>query len=133
MVTKVVDASALAALLFGEPQGEEVAAALGSSYLLGPTLLRYEIGSVCLKKIWLHPERRQALLLALDLMARLEIREVDVPSREAVALAELTGLTVYDSSYLWLARELGAQLVTLDVELRRVAGERPRSTRPLRG
>ena len=46
----VVDASAIAAILFGEPQGEEVAEALGDRELIAPTLLRYELGSVCLKK-----------------------------------------------------------------------------------
>lgn len=33
---------------------------------------------------------------------------------EALALALETGLTHYDASYLWPARELGADLVTLD-------------------
>jgi predicted nucleic acid-binding protein len=32
-------------------------------------------------------------------------------------LAEATGLTAYDASYLWLARALGAELVTLDRKL----------------
>jgi len=32
-------------------------------------------------------------------------------------LALETGLTVYDASYLWLARRLGAELVTLDKAL----------------
>ena len=32
-------------------------------------------------------------------------------------LAERTGLTAYDASYLWLARELKAELVTLDRKL----------------
>ncbi|HZT90151.1 MAG TPA: type II toxin-antitoxin system VapC family toxin [Stellaceae bacterium] len=32
-------------------------------------------------------------------------------------LAEAAGLTAYDASYLWLARALGAELVTLDRKL----------------
>jgi predicted nucleic acid-binding protein len=32
-------------------------------------------------------------------------------------LAETTGLTAYDAAYLWLARHLGAGLVTLDCKL----------------
>ena len=32
-------------------------------------------------------------------------------------LAEATGLTAYDASYLWLARSLGGELVTLDLKL----------------
>jgi predicted nucleic acid-binding protein len=39
----------------------------------------------------------------------------------ALELALDSGLTVYDASYLWLARQLGAELVTLDKELGRAA------------
>ena len=59
MAVKVVDASAVAALLFGEPEADAVAAA--------------------------------------------------------------TGLTSYDASYLWVARRLGAELVTLDRQLEKAA------------
>lgn len=34
-----------------------------------------------------------------------------------LALALETGLTAYDAAYLWLARESGAELVTLDAQL----------------
>jgi predicted nucleic acid-binding protein len=46
MSAKVVDASALAALLFGEPQGEHVAARLAEGHLVAPTLLAFELASV---------------------------------------------------------------------------------------
>jgi predicted nucleic acid-binding protein len=36
-------------------------------------------------------------------------------------LAEHFGLTTYDASYLWLARELDAELVTLDRQLAHAA------------
>ena len=40
---------------------------------------------------------------------------------QVLALASATGLTAYDASYLWLARRLGAPLVTLDAQLARAA------------
>ena len=52
-------------------------------------------------------------------MAIVETR-VDLP--EAVTLAERMGLTVYDASYLWLAQELQAELITLDKQLADAAG-----------
>jgi len=62
MAVKVVDASALAALLFGEPEAEAVADRLEGSSLFAPTLLGYEIASVCLKKLRRDPIRRDVLL-----------------------------------------------------------------------
>jgi len=62
MAVKVVDASALAALLFGEPEAEAVADRLEGSSLFTPTLLGDEIASVCLKKLRRDPIRRDVLL-----------------------------------------------------------------------
>ena len=124
---KVVDASAMAALLFNEPRADEIASGLGEGELAAPTLLRYEIGSVCLKKIERYPARRGALLRALSFMDGMNMHELEVRLGEVVALARRERLTVYDASYLWLARALDAELVTLDERLSRAAS---RSARP---
>lgn len=114
----VVDASAIASLLFGEPQGEEVAAALEDRDLIAPTLLRYEIASVCLKKRQLYPAAKESLLQALGFLDRQKLREVGVVEEEVIELAEKKRLTYYDACYLWLALEIGADLVTLDSRMR---------------
>jgi predicted nucleic acid-binding protein len=124
MPARVVDASALAAVLFGEPEGARIAKALGKGPLFAPTLLRYEVGSVCLKKIRRYPERRADLLATLDLLTRMDLEEVEVPPVETAELAERTGLTLYDATYLWLARSIGAALVTLDERLETAARDR---------
>ncbi len=72
--TVVVDASALAALLFGEPRGPEVADRLKGQVLFAPTLLRYELASVCLKKAAQEPQKKKRLLAALGLFPRLQVR-----------------------------------------------------------
>jgi predicted nucleic acid-binding protein len=117
----VVDASALAAVLFGEPEAENVVARLEDCDLLAPTLLPYEVGSVGLKKLARYPSQREAIQEALGLFARLDVRQVDVPSEEMVELAEREALTAYDAAYLWLARALGCELVTLDRDLEAAA------------
>jgi len=58
---------------------------------------------------------------AFRLWPAMEIKEIDVDSDEIVALAEHTKLTVYDAAYLWLARKLATELVTLDKELAKAA------------
>lgn len=117
MPAKVIDASALAAVLFGEPDAEEVVARVEGFDLVAPTLLSFEIASVCLKKIRRHPARRAGLLASLATMARMGIDEVAIDLREALLLAERARLTVYDAAYLWLARSMGVELVTLDRRL----------------
>lgn len=116
---KVVDASALASLLFGESEAESVADRLGGCRLAAPSLLRYEIGNVCLKKIARYPKKQIVLLQALALMEDMDIKELGIPIEKVVPLARRERLTVYDAAYLWLSRELKSELVTLDDKLRR--------------
>jgi len=113
----VADASALAAVLFGEPEAENVVARLGDRDLFAPTLLPYELSSVGLRKLALYPSRRTAITEAIGLFARMGVRQVDVPVRDVVELAEREKLTAYDTAYLWLARTLGCELVNLDQAL----------------
>lgn len=47
---------------------------------------------------------------------------VEVDHSAAIRVAEMVGLTAYDAAYLWLTRELGAELVTLDRRLADAAG-----------
>src|SRR5437667_448155 len=79
VVIRVVDASAVAAVLFAEPGAEAVAARMTGAELAGPTLLPYEIASVCRKKIEIRPKFRQELMQALRLFSRMGIAEHFVP------------------------------------------------------
>ena len=121
MASKVVDASALGALLFGEPEGAAVAGRLREAGLIAPTLLHFEVANVCLKKMRRHPDQRDALVIAFEMLDRMEVDIVEVNNREVLGLAERLGLTAYDASYLWLARRTGAELVTLDRQLEAAA------------
>lgn len=114
---KVVDASAVAAILFGEPEAEAIAERLTDARLAAPSPLGYELANVCLTKIRRQPAQRDALRAALRLAQRLKVETVAVDHAATLDLAEATGLTAYDASYLWLARALGGELVTLDRKL----------------
>lgn len=119
MAVRVVDASALAALLFGEPEAEAVAALIDELQLVAPSLLAFELANVCLVKCRRHPEQRDALVAAFHLREQLGVEEIAVDHACVLDLALATGLTAYDASYLWLARQLGAEMITLDKELAR--------------
>jgi predicted nucleic acid-binding protein len=119
----VVDASALGAVMFGEPDGATMAAHLRGQTLLAPALLDLEIASLALKKARRRPEHLTKVLLSLRTALALPIARVTVPGVPVFALARRTGLTAYDASYLWLARARDAELVTLDKALARLANE----------
>jgi predicted nucleic acid-binding protein len=120
---KVVDASAVAALLFGEGEADLVAGELDDADLIAPSLLNFEIANVCLKKIRLRRGEREALLVAFAQLGELGITTLGVSHDKALVLAERSGLSVYDASYLWLALEMGVDLVTLDKRLASVAAQ----------
>jgi len=122
-VARVVDASALAALLFGEPEADDVARWIEDSRLLAPHLLDFELASVCWKKCRRDPDRTAHFTASFALGLRLPIERTGVDHSEALELALATGLTAYDASYLWLSRSLGAELVTLDRELAHAAAK----------
>ncbi len=119
MTDKVVDASAIVALLFDEVTSDELQRRLSQATLRAPHLIGFEVASACVKKIRAAPVEREALLEAFSLLDVLSISLETVDLKGAVVLAEQTKLSLYDASYLWLARALDAELVTLDEKLAR--------------
>ncbi len=119
MPVLVVDASALGALVFGEPRAEKVAETLSEGPVIAPSLVWFELASICLKKIKAHPKKKELILKAFNNAHRVEIDIVEVDHSAAVELALDKGITTYDASYLWLAWELGAELVTLDEKMQK--------------
>ena len=119
MPVRIVDASALGALVFGEPKAEEIAKTLGDSPMAAPALIWFELASICLRKIKAHPAQRDQILGAFLLAGKLAIEIVEVDHWAVVNLADETGLTTYDASYLWLTGHLKGELITLDGKMQR--------------
>jgi len=120
----VVDASAIAAVVFNEPSSDDVVARLGDARLIAPSLLPYELANVYVIKVRRYPDQKAGLDQAFSLLGSLDIELVAVSADGAGALACETGLTAYDAAYLWLARRLGLELVTLDRKLGAAVSER---------
>jgi predicted nucleic acid-binding protein len=117
MTVKVVDASALAALLSGEPEADAVEARLRDAVFVAPRLIEYELGNTCWKKCRRYPASAAALTANFLLLQDLDLQLQDVDPAAVLELAQRLEITYYDSSYLWLARQLTAELVTLDARL----------------
>lgn len=120
MPVAVVDASAIAAILFGEPAADDVVERLGASQLAAPSLLPYEIASVAGAKVRRGEVSTETAAMALGVFARVQIVFHEPDVMEVFQVTIRTRLTVYDAAYLWLARSLSSDLVTLDEKLARV-------------
>lgn len=114
----VPDASALSAVIFGEPDADRIVDQLADAELFAPTLLQFELANVAWKKARRDPSSGVALLTALRAaMDDGGITWVDVNLTDVVLVGQAAGVTAYDASYLWLAGSLGADLVSLDERL----------------
>ena len=120
----VVDASALGAIAFDEPEGPTLAAHLEGETLLAPALIDFELMNLAVTKARRRPDLVDKILISVAAALAVPIARITVPGPEVFALAMATGLTAYDASYLWLARSRDAELVTLDRALMRLAKER---------
>ncbi|MBI3743166.1 MAG: type II toxin-antitoxin system VapC family toxin [Chloroflexi bacterium] len=117
MPGKVADASALAAVAFGEPETVLIEPLLGYELLYEPRLLVFEMTNTALKKVRRAPEKEDAFRRALAGAMGRNIEWIDVATDGLFRLAGQTGLSAYDASYLLVAQTVGTPLVTLDLRL----------------
>ncbi len=121
MEVKIVDASAIAAIMFDEPEADDMTRRLGGAILVAPALLQFELVNACVTKLRRYPDLRDTILQAFAVQGGLTIETAEVDQAATLVLAEQFRLTGYDASYLWLAQRLNAELVTLDRPLGRAA------------
>ena len=127
-VKLVIDASVVAKWIIpGKPWEEEAntlknAIASGRVKAYAPTLIVYELASVILKAIKNNILKVQDGVEALKAIGSLGISLIPVlweESAEILKIATASGLTTYDSTYLWLSKKLEGKLITADEELKR--------------
>jgi predicted nucleic acid-binding protein len=114
---KVVDASAFAAVTFLDSDFTAVERRLDGATLHAPALLRFEMANVCLKKLRVRPAERDIILRQYASSLEAPIMQHEIDFHELLMVAERLKLTAYDASYLWLAKQLNCELVTLDTRL----------------
>jgi predicted nucleic acid-binding protein len=113
----VVDASALAAVMFLEAEAPRVVALLADQQWHAPAMLPFELTNIARTKMKQTPREAALIEEALEDMLAHPISFDPVDFKSVLNLAIETGLSAYDASYLWLSRHLGAPLVTLDRQL----------------
>lgn len=116
MSVSVVDASAVAAVLFDEPEAEPIVASVEGD-IVAPTLMRYELASVCVVKLLREPRSAKTLLARYRLLDELALETAEPDWNDLPVLARQWELTAYDAAYLQLALRRNLPLVTLDARL----------------
>ena len=117
----VVDATVVAAHLFGERDAPLARASMPARALHAPPLIDCELASVAVGK-----ERREgwsagAVREALGFFAELAVDRREVDAVEVVDLAQRYALSACDAAYLWLADKLDAPLATFSAKLAEAA------------
>jgi predicted nucleic acid-binding protein len=116
MSATVIDASAVAAVLFDEAEAEPILASI-SGILIAPRLLPYELARVCTTKLLRRPSDAEAIHARYALFAELDIELSEPDWATLPQLAVQCALSAYDAAYLQLALQQRAPLVTLDARL----------------
>jgi len=116
MSVTVVDASAVAAVVFDEPESAPVLASITGA-LIAPTLLPYEMASVCATKLGRYPREANTIVSRYRLFAELDIELLEPDWPMLPMLAHEWALSAYDAAYLQIALARDASLVTLDARL----------------
>jgi len=112
----VVDCSALASVLFAEPEAGRALALLGGRALHAPALLPHEIAYVAVNKLR-NGACADDIAIVMSEFAEQVIVLHQVNAQASVTLAHRYRLSAYDAAYLWLAAELKAPLATFDRRL----------------
>ncbi|MHA1223637.1 MAG: type II toxin-antitoxin system VapC family toxin [Candidatus Heimdallarchaeaceae archaeon] len=122
METKVIDTSVLIKWFIKEVKRES-ALELRDSYLKGeinliaPDLILYELLNA-LKYIKLHNEEEMKTIFETIMNYDINLHYMDKElAEEAIKLAKNSELTIYDSSYLALAKLMDGKLITADEKL----------------
>ncbi len=134
----VLDASVALAWCFGDeedPYSEAVLHFLEANEAIVPALWCQEVSNVLLAAKRKKRLDSKQLENALVVLSQLPIEVVTLPRNlvfdRVLPLADRTGLTVYDATYLDVCLQRGLRLATLDEELRAVAMEADALFEPL--
>lgn len=119
----VVDASLMAASVFGEAARDVAEARLRGCSLHAPGLIDYELSNVAVTKLRRNEITLESAVQALAEFSMMALERHEPVPEEVVAIAKHYRLSAYDAAYLWLAGAIKAPLATFDRQLADAAND----------
>lgn len=117
MSVQVIDATALAALIFGEPAAEAIAERIQHSELITPEILRGDLAEICMYKIIHDGVAPDLCLAAMRLLDGIGLRYIEQAPADVIRFALERQLTTREAYYVRLAESVDTELVSLNVNL----------------
>lgn len=117
----VIDASAVIAVILGEPERASLVQCTHGAHLISPPSLTWEVGNAFSS---MFRRKRLSLkdgLLALEIFDSIPIEPVKVELARALEIAHEKGVYAYDAYMLSCALQQKASLLSLDMGLTKVA------------
>lgn len=114
MLVRVVDATAVSAVLFGEPSADQIVEKLDDAVLVAPTVLEAHLCEICLQKMHDGEVSHERYLQAMSLLQVLELQIVKQDPAEIVRFAAENNISINEAYYQRLAYAFKAELVSLD-------------------
>jgi len=117
----VIDASAILAVIVGEPERDRIVEMTGGHTLVGPGSIPWEIGNAFASMLKQHRVGMDEVRQGLSIFQSIPIRYLEVNLQNALSIAHSTNMYAYDAYFLDCATRLAAPLLALDRPLRRAA------------
>lgn len=124
MEKQVVDASALLAVLLGEPQVNAVREASQGTDFIAPGSLPWEIGNALVVNVRKDRLTVDQAETAQQRFEQIPIRQVPTERHTALRITAEEGIYAYDAYMLACAEQYRAPLLVLDLRLRAIAHQR---------
>jgi predicted nucleic acid-binding protein len=114
MTCRLLDASAVIAVIIEEPEGSKVIELTKESVLVSPYTIRVEIANALTRMMRRHILAQEGMLKAFELFEALPIDLLDVDFKRVLEIAWTHKIYAYDACYLEVAQRLNLPLITFD-------------------
>ena len=114
MLVRVVDATAVSAVLFGDPAADQIVQQLDDAILVAPTVLENHLCEICLQRMHDGEAEESHYLEALGLLQVLDLQVIKQDPGEIVRFAKEYRVSINEAYYLRLAHAFSAELVSLN-------------------